>query len=169
MLIWRKTWRDVLIPRIIEFNPDIIFISAGFDAHHRDLVNDGFIALDENDYAYVTDLIVEAANLCCNGRIVSLLEGGYEIFGELISPFARSVAAHVKSLNVEHNAKWNQKERNQELLLEREAYEKKLEQARLQQQQQAEEMSIENNQQSMDITSHDQVIPRKRSRRARKK
>ena len=48
---------------------------------------------------------------------------------------------------MEHNAKWNQKERNQELLLERQAYEKKLEQARLQQQQ-AEEMSIENNQQA---------------------
>ena len=40
---WRKAWRDRILPRIVEMNPDLIFMSAGFDAHHRDAINHNFL------------------------------------------------------------------------------------------------------------------------------
>jgi hypothetical protein len=82
----------------LEFDPDIIFISAGFDAHKRDSMNFGYVGMVEDDYEWVTAQLVRIANTCCNGRIVSVLEGGYKIHGGIVSPFARSVAAHVRSL-----------------------------------------------------------------------
>merc|ERR1719215_430016 len=52
----------------------------------------------EDDYEWVTAQLVRIANTCCNGRIVSVLEGGYKIHGGIVSPFARSGSAHVRSL-----------------------------------------------------------------------
>jgi hypothetical protein len=52
----------------------------------------------EDDYEWLTEQLVRMANTCCNGRIVSVLEGGYKIHGGIVSPFARSVAAHVRAL-----------------------------------------------------------------------
>jgi hypothetical protein len=52
----------------------------------------------EEDYEWLTEQIVKVANSCCNGRVVSALEGGYKIHGGIISPFARSVASHVRAL-----------------------------------------------------------------------
>merc|ERR1719223_2581144 len=52
----------------------------------------------EDDYEWLTTQIVKVANSCCNGRVVSVLEGGYKIHGGIVSPFARSVAAHVRAL-----------------------------------------------------------------------
>eukprot|EP00541_Cyclophora_tenuis_P018909 CAMPEP_0116547734 /NCGR_PEP_ID=MMETSP0397-20121206/3943_1 /TAXON_ID=216820 /ORGANISM="Cyclophora tenuis, Strain ECT3854" /LENGTH=218 /DNA_ID=CAMNT_0004072301 /DNA_START=168 /DNA_END=824 /DNA_ORIENTATION=+ len=94
----RDTYRKTIFPRLREFDPDIIFISAGFDAHKRDTMNFGYVGMVEDDYEWVTENLVKIANSCCNGRIVSVLEGGYKIHGGIVSPFARSVASHVRAL-----------------------------------------------------------------------
>ena len=97
-LQWRDAYRRTILPRIAKFNPDLILISAGFDAHKRDDMAHGFIGLLEDDYTWVTRQIIAVANKCCEGRVVSMLEGGYNIQGGPISTFARSVAAHVDAL-----------------------------------------------------------------------
>mmetsp|Transcript_31205 Transcript_31205/g.44299 ORF Transcript_31205/g.44299 Transcript_31205/m.44299 type:complete len:1012 (+) Transcript_31205:183-3218(+) len=94
----RDTYRKKILPRLREFDPDIIFISAGFDAHKRDTMNFGYVGMVEDDYEWVTEQLVKVANTCCNGRVVSVLEGGYKIHGGIVSPFARSVASHVRGL-----------------------------------------------------------------------
>ena len=95
---WRNYFRDEIFPRLLKFEPDMIFISAGFDAHRKDTINSGYIALVEEDFEWVTNNLVHIANTCCNGRIVSALEGGYQIGGEHYSSFAKSVKSHVMSL-----------------------------------------------------------------------
>jgi acetoin utilization deacetylase AcuC-like enzyme len=82
-----KTW----LPRLERFEPEMIFISAGFDAHREDDL--GQMGLVEADYAYITQRLVELAARHAGGRIVSSLEGGYNL-----SALGRSVAAHVKVL-----------------------------------------------------------------------
>ena len=94
----RDTYRKKILPYLRDFDPDIIFISAGFDAHKRDTMNFGYVGMVEDDYEWVTEQLVKIANTCCNGRIVSVLEGGYKIQGGIVSPFARSVASHVRAL-----------------------------------------------------------------------
>ena len=94
----RDTYRTNILPRLREFDPDIIFISAGFDAHKKDTMNFGYVGMVEDDYEWVTEQLVKVANSCCQGRVVSVLEGGYKVHGGIVSPFARSVAAHVRAL-----------------------------------------------------------------------
>ena len=94
----RDTYRKKIFPALRDFDPDIIFVSAGFDAHKKDTMNFGYVGMVEDDYEWVTEQLVKIANTCCNGRIVSVLEGGYKIHGGIISPFARSVASHVRGL-----------------------------------------------------------------------
>jgi len=94
----RDAYRKNILPNLLDFNPDIIFISAGFDAHKRDEMNYGYVGMVEEDYEWLTEQLVKVANSCCNGRIVSVLEGGYRIHGGIVSPFARSVASHVRGL-----------------------------------------------------------------------
>jgi acetoin utilization deacetylase AcuC-like enzyme len=79
------------LPALEEFAPQLIYISAGFDAHREDDM--GNLGLVEADYAWVTHQLVNVANRHCQGRIISALEGGYAL-----SALARSVAAHVKVL-----------------------------------------------------------------------
>ena len=79
------------LPAIEAHAPDIIFVSAGFDAHKEDPLAD--IRLVEDDYRWVTDFIVAMANQHAQGRIVSTLEGGYNL-----NALARSVAAHLEAL-----------------------------------------------------------------------
>ena len=79
------------LPALDAFKPQMIFISAGFDAHREDDM--GNLALVEADYEWVTRQLMQVAARHCQGRIVSCLEGGY-----VLSPLARSVAAHVKVL-----------------------------------------------------------------------
>ena len=95
---WRHSWRDVVLPRLRAFHPDLIIISAGFDAHAKDSINGGFCSTLEQDYEWITQMLVGIANETCEGRIVSVLEGGYRIQGMCVSAFARSVAEHVKVL-----------------------------------------------------------------------
>jgi len=94
----RDAYRNNVLPNLREFDPDLIFISAGFDAHKKDTMNFGYVGMVEDDYEWLTEQIVKVANLCCNGRLVSVLEGGYKIHGGIVSPFARSVASHVRGL-----------------------------------------------------------------------
>lgn len=95
---WRNYFRDHIFPRIATFQPDLVLISAGFDAHRKDTINAGYIALGEEDFVWVTEHLLLLAEEHCAGRVVSVLEGGYQIGGEFSSAFARSVAAHVETL-----------------------------------------------------------------------
>ena len=88
---FREAIEVAILPRIVDFAPDLIIISAGFDAHRRDPL--GNINLVEADFVWVTRKLMEIAQKRCGGRIVSVLEGGYDLEG-----LARSVAAHVTTL-----------------------------------------------------------------------
>jgi acetoin utilization deacetylase AcuC-like enzyme len=79
------------LPRLEAFAPQMVFISAGFDAHRDDEL--GQMALVESDYAWITQRIKGVAQRHANGRIVSCLEGGYQL-----DALARSVEAHVRVL-----------------------------------------------------------------------
>ncbi|KAF8822347.1 histone deacetylase HDAC5 [Cardiosporidium cionae] len=98
-----KTFRSLFISKIIHnllnFKPDLIYISAGFDGHYLDTVSNGFTAYTEADFEWATRQLVAAANTMCAGRIISVLEGGYNTKALSLSPFARSVGAHVKALH----------------------------------------------------------------------
>jgi acetoin utilization deacetylase AcuC-like enzyme len=85
--VFDTVWR----PRLEAFRPQLLFISAGFDAHRADDM--AGLAWVEEDYAWVTQRLVEVADAHAGGRIVSCLEGGYHLFH-----LARSVAAHVRVL-----------------------------------------------------------------------
>ena len=87
----REAFEDVWRPRLDAFRPQLIFISAGFDAHRADDM--AGLRWIEEDYAWITRRVVEVAERHCAGRVVSTLEGGYHLFH-----LARSVAAHVKEL-----------------------------------------------------------------------
>jgi hypothetical protein len=105
-LEWRDAYRRTLLPRLEAFAPDLILVSAGFDAHKLDAMNWGYLALLEDDYAWLTKSLVQVANKCCGGRLVSCLEGGYHIGGGPLSAFARSVSAHVSALAEGGNGVW---------------------------------------------------------------
>ena len=88
---FRAAVESVWLPRLSAFAPEMIFISAGFDAHYEDDM--ASLGLLESDYAWVTERIMEVAQETAQGRIVSMLEGGYAL-----SALARSVSAHIKAL-----------------------------------------------------------------------
>ena len=96
--MWRNYFREEIFPSLMRFKPDLLLISAGFDAHKKDTINGGYIALVEEDFEWVTSHLVRIANSTCEGRVVSVLEGGYQILGEHCSAFAKSVKAHVAAL-----------------------------------------------------------------------
>ena len=88
---FREALETIILPRIDDFAPDLIIVSAGFDAHHRDPL--GGLRLVEADYSWVTRKLMSIADRRCGGRVVSLLEGGYDLQG-----LANSTAAHVTAL-----------------------------------------------------------------------
>lgn len=79
------------MPALEAFKPEMIFISAGFDAHREDDL--GGLALVEADYAWITEQVLAVADRYAQGRVVSCLEGGYNL-----SALGRSVVAHLKAL-----------------------------------------------------------------------
>ncbi len=88
---FRAAFKSRILPRLNDFHPELIVISAGFDAHYRDpLAN---INLEEADFVWATQQIMEIADRFADGRIVSLLEGGYDL-----QALAYSAAAHVLTL-----------------------------------------------------------------------
>lgn len=87
----RQAWDDHVGPRLRDFAPDLIIVSAGFDGHQRDHM--GGLNYSTQDYAWMTEKIARQANDSCGGRVVSLLEGGYDL-----PSLAASAGAHVKVL-----------------------------------------------------------------------
>ncbi len=89
--VFREAFEVAILPRVEAFSPDLVIISAGFDAHHRDPL--GNLKLREEDFAWATRQIMAIAARRSHRRVVSLLEGGYDLEG-----LGRSVAAHVDAL-----------------------------------------------------------------------
>ena len=88
---FRDAFESRILPRLNEFQPELVIISAGFDAHYRDpLAN---INLVEEDFSWATQKLMDVADRHAGGRVVSLLEGGYDL-----QALGNSVAAHVTAL-----------------------------------------------------------------------
>jgi acetoin utilization deacetylase AcuC-like enzyme len=88
---FREAMESTILPRIDAFGPDLIVISAGFDAHERDpLASLNFV---EDDFSWATAKLMDLADKHAKGRVVSMLEGGYDLQG-----LAASAAAHVTRL-----------------------------------------------------------------------
>ena len=88
---FRAAFENLILPQLQKFAPELIVISAGFDAHRRDpLAN---INLDAEDFGWVTRKLMDVAHSSAGGRVVSVLEGGYDLQG-----LKESVAAHVTAL-----------------------------------------------------------------------
>lgn len=89
--VFRRAWGERLLPALSDFRPDFLVISAGFDAHRADPL--GGLSLTEDDFDWVTRELVAVARASCGGRIVSFLEGGYDL-----GALGRSAGAHVAAL-----------------------------------------------------------------------
>ncbi|MFN3889053.1 MAG: histone deacetylase family protein [Beijerinckiaceae bacterium] len=88
---FREAMESKVLPRLAGFRPDLVIISAGFDAHRRDPLAQ--INLTEEDFAWATARLMDIADRSAGGRVVSVLEGGYDL-----TALARSVGAHVATL-----------------------------------------------------------------------
>jgi acetoin utilization deacetylase AcuC-like enzyme len=88
---FRAAFENVILPQLTKFAPELIVISAGFDAHRRDPL--ASLNLDAEDFGWVTRKLMDAADKSAGSRIVSVLEGGYDLQG-----LKESVAAHVTAL-----------------------------------------------------------------------
>ena len=88
---YTEAFTEKILPAVDLFSPDIILISAGFDAHQADPL--GSINLTADYYGWMTKRLMECADRHCNGRILSVLEGGYDL-----DALALSVATHIKTL-----------------------------------------------------------------------
>jgi acetoin utilization deacetylase AcuC-like enzyme len=88
---FRAAWERVILPALDAFAPELLIVSAGFDGHAADPLAD--LRLHEDDFAWITTELVALADRRCEGRIVSLLEGGYDL-----SALAASAAVHVRGL-----------------------------------------------------------------------
>ena len=88
---FREAFESRILPNLKSFGPDLVLISAGFDAHRDDPL--AHLALVEADFAWATEQLADVARRHANGRLVSMLEGGYDL-----AALGRSVAVHVKGL-----------------------------------------------------------------------
>ena len=89
--LFREKTAEIILPALLKFNPQLIIISAGFDAHASDPLAE--LNLQDDDYRWVTAQLMAIADQCCEGRIVSVLEGGYSL-----DALASSSAVHVQTL-----------------------------------------------------------------------
>jgi len=89
--VFRRHMRDELLPALERFAPELLIISAGFDAHHLDPL--GGLSFTDDDYAWITRELMVVADRCASSRVVSTLEGGYSLEG-----LATGSAAHVRAL-----------------------------------------------------------------------
>jgi acetoin utilization deacetylase AcuC-like enzyme len=90
--VWRRRFESRLMPALDAFAPDLILISAGFDAHARDPLAQQ--SLEAEDFAWATRAVLAVARGRCGGRVVSTLEGGYDLMA-----LGQSAAAHVQALS----------------------------------------------------------------------
>ncbi|MDH5755298.1 MAG: histone deacetylase, partial [Nitrospinota bacterium] len=89
--IYLESLRNVVFPKLSEFRPELILLSAGFDAHQSDPI--GGMAITTEGFYRITSAIKSFADQTCGGKVVSLLEGGYDI-----KTLGDAVTAHVKAL-----------------------------------------------------------------------
>ena len=97
---YRNILRTKIVPRLYKFKPDIILISAGFDGHKLESINESNMLLLENDFGYIAEQIQFVANKTCNGRVVAVLEGGYNVNTGIISPFVQSAFKFIRHMNI---------------------------------------------------------------------
>ncbi len=88
---FRAAWERTILPALENFAPQLLIISAGFDAHRDDPLAQ--LRVETADYAWLTDRLVDLADKHCKGRVVSMLEGGYDL-----NALAASAKVHVRSL-----------------------------------------------------------------------
>jgi acetoin utilization deacetylase AcuC-like enzyme len=88
---FRAAWEHTGIPALLAFAPELVIVSAGFDAHQADPLAQ--INLETADFGWITDQLLAVASACCKGRLVSVLEGGYDL-----RALAASAALHVRRL-----------------------------------------------------------------------
>jgi acetoin utilization deacetylase AcuC-like enzyme len=88
---FRAAWSDIILPALDKFAPGLLIISAGFDAHKLDPLAQ--LRLETEDYAWITEQLVAVAEKHCGGRLISVLEGGYDL-----EALAASAAVHVRGL-----------------------------------------------------------------------
>ncbi|PZX39415.1 acetoin utilization deacetylase AcuC-like enzyme [Roseinatronobacter thiooxidans] len=88
---FRQIYEDMVLPQLDRFAPELVLVSAGFDAHRDDPLAQ--LDLLEDDFAWVTGALCDIAVRHCSGRLVSVLEGGYDL-----EALSRSVAAHIRVL-----------------------------------------------------------------------
>ncbi len=88
---WLQSWEETILPAVEAFRPDFLIVSAGFDAHARDPLAQ--TRLTTGAFAAMTESARELSRRCCGGRLVSLLEGGYDL-----DALAESVEAHLSAL-----------------------------------------------------------------------
>jgi acetoin utilization deacetylase AcuC-like enzyme len=88
---FRAAWAEGILPALDAWGPELVVISAGFDAHRADPLAQ--LRLDTEDFSWITEAIGEVARARCGGRVVSMLEGGYDL-----RALAVSAAAHVGAL-----------------------------------------------------------------------
>jgi len=88
---FREKYSTIILPALKQFNPDLILLSAGFDAHKDDPL--ASIQLEKSDYQWLTQEIMHIANSCCDGKVISVLEGGYNLYA-----LADCVSAHISIL-----------------------------------------------------------------------
>ncbi len=91
---FRAAWSDVILPALDGFAPELLIISAGFDAHRDDPLAQ--LRVETEDFGWLTAELVAIADRHCGGRVVSVLEGGYDL-----DALAQSTAAHVRALMAE--------------------------------------------------------------------
>lgn len=89
--VFRQVYRDSILPQLRNWQPELLMISAGFDGHVRDPLCQ--LELEDEDYTWVTRELLAVAHECCGDRVVSVLEGGYDL-----QALAASSALHVKEL-----------------------------------------------------------------------
>jgi acetoin utilization deacetylase AcuC-like enzyme len=88
---FQRAFNEFILPALEDFRPDFLLVSAGFDAHRRDPLAQ--LDLTEADYSWVTQILARCAARHCKGRLVSVLEGGYDL-----GALGASAAAHVRAL-----------------------------------------------------------------------
>ena len=89
--LFRRVWGDRLLPAIDDFAPQLLLISAGFDGHRRDPLAE--LQLDAADFGWLSEALVALADRHCQGRVVSALEGGYDL-----DALAESSITHLRAL-----------------------------------------------------------------------
>ena len=89
--LFRSAYSEIILPKLRKFKPDLLLLSAGFDAHFKDPLCQ--MNLKTNDFTWVTRELMSVADDCCHGRLVSTLEGGYDLIA-----LAECVVAHLAAL-----------------------------------------------------------------------